>query len=57
MLHARDLPIPADVTLLTDPDEIVFKVSPPRVQEVEAVVAAAPETVPEVETAAESAES
>jgi len=35
-IHARDLPIPDGVTLLTDPDEIVFKVAPPRVQEVEA---------------------
>ncbi len=37
-IHARDLPIPEGVQLLTDPDEIVFKVSPPRVQEVEVVV-------------------
>jgi large subunit ribosomal protein L25 len=35
-IHARDLPIPEGVQLLTDPDEIVFKVSPPRVQEAEA---------------------
>jgi large subunit ribosomal protein L25 len=34
-IHARDLPIPEGVQLLTDPDEIVFKVAPPRVQEVE----------------------
>ncbi len=34
-IHARDLTIPEGVHLLTDPDEIVFKVSPPRVQEVE----------------------
>ena len=36
-IYARDLPIPEGVTLLADPDEIVFKVAPPRVQEVEAV--------------------
>ncbi len=36
-IHARDLVIPDGVQLLTDPDEIVFKVAPPRVQEVEAV--------------------
>jgi large subunit ribosomal protein L25 len=43
-IYARDLPIPEGVTLLADPDEIVFKVSPPRVQEVEVapVVEAAP---------------
>lgn len=34
-IYARDLAIPEGVTLLTDPDEIVFKVSPPRVLEVE----------------------
>ena len=34
-IHARDLSIPEGVHLVTDPDEIVFKVSPPRVQEVE----------------------
>ena len=45
-IHVRDLTVPAGVTLLTDPDEIVFKVAPPRVVEVEAVPvaeAAAPE--------------
>jgi large subunit ribosomal protein L25 len=55
-IHARDLPIPAGVTLLTDPDEIVFKVAPPRVQEAEVVAPAAVEA-PEAEAGAESAES
>jgi large subunit ribosomal protein L25 len=41
-IHVRDLPIPADVTLLSDPDELVARVFPPRVEEV-APVAAAPE--------------
>lgn len=40
-VHVRDLAVPAGVTLLTDPDEVVFKVAPPRVQEVEAAPAAA----------------
>lgn len=40
-IYARDLSIPAGVTLLTDPDEIVFKVAPPRILEVEAVAPAA----------------
>ena len=47
-IHVRDLAIPSDVTLLTDPDEIVAKVQAPRVEveeptaaEVEAEAAAA----------------
>jgi large subunit ribosomal protein L25 len=31
-IHVRDLTIPEDVTLLTDPDEIVAKVQAPRVE-------------------------
>lgn len=58
-IFARDLPIPEGVQLLTDPDEIVFKVSPPRVQEVEAVattVAAAAGESEAGEAATESTE-
>jgi large subunit ribosomal protein L25 len=40
-IHVRDLAIPDDVTLLTDLDEIVAKVAPPRVEEVEPVAEAA----------------
>lgn len=48
-IHVRDLVIPADVTLLTDGDEIVAKVQAPRVEE--------PTVVGEAETAeAEAAE-
>jgi hypothetical protein len=50
-IYARDLPIPDGVTLLADPDEIVFKVAPPRVQEVE--VAPVVEAPAEAEAAAE----
>jgi large subunit ribosomal protein L25 len=32
-IHVRDLDIPADATLLTDGDEVVAKVLPPRVEE------------------------
>ena len=32
-IHVRDLEIPADATLLTDVDEVVAKVLPPRVEE------------------------
>jgi large subunit ribosomal protein L25 len=31
-VHVRDLAIPSDVTLLTDPDEIIAKVQAPRVE-------------------------
>ena len=41
-IHVRDLDIPADATLLTDGDEVVAKVLPPRVEE-EPVVAEAAE--------------
>lgn len=43
VIHLRDLQIPGDVTLLTDPDEIVAKVLPPRVEEVVAAPVAAGE--------------
>jgi large subunit ribosomal protein L25 len=40
MIHVRDLTIPSDVTLVTDPDETVARVLPPRVEvEPEPVVA------------------
>jgi large subunit ribosomal protein L25 len=39
-IHVRDLLVPADVTLLTDPDEVIAKVQAPRVEvEEEPVVA------------------
>ena len=41
-IHVRDLDIPEDATLLTDGDEVVAKVLPPRVEE-EPVVAEAAE--------------
>ena len=40
-IHVRDLTVPSDVTLLTDGDEIVAKVQPPRVEEEPVVVAEA----------------
>jgi large subunit ribosomal protein L25 len=55
VIRLRDLEIPADVTLLTDPDEIVAKVIPPRVEEVVAPpVAEAVEGAPEGEPAVEA---
>ena len=45
-LHVRDLAVPSDVTLLTDPDEIIAKVQAPRVEvEEEPVVAEGEEGV------------
>jgi large subunit ribosomal protein L25 len=49
-LHVRDLVIPGDVTLLTDGEEIIAKVQPPRVEE-EPVVAEAAEGEVEGEAA------
>jgi large subunit ribosomal protein L25 len=53
-LHVRDLSVPSDVSLLTDGDEIIAKVQPPRVEE-EPVVVAEAEAI-EGEEAAELAE-
>ena len=39
-IHVRDLDIPSDVTLLTDPDEVVAKVQQPRVEVEEVPVVA-----------------
>jgi large subunit ribosomal protein L25 len=52
-IHVRDLDIPADATLLTEADEVVAKVLPPRVEE-EPVVAEAEEAA-EGEEGAEGA--
>jgi len=58
MIHVRDLEVPADVTLLTDGDEMIARVMPPRVEVVEVVEVAAVEgaEVPaaEAETSEES---
>ena len=54
VIHVRDLVIPADVTLLTDPDEIVAKVAAPRVEEV-VVAAEAPAVAEAVAAPAEGA--
>src|SRR2546423_5299907 len=51
-IHVRDLAIPPDVTLLTDLDELVARVLAPRVEEVEAPVAAAAPEAAEGEAAA-----
>jgi len=59
-IFVRDLTVPSDVTLLTDPDEIIAKVQQPRVEEEPVVVgeaeAAEGEAAAEAEAAAEGAE-
>ncbi len=57
VLHVRDLPIPSGVTLLTDPDEILAKVLPPRLEELPPVaeVAEVPSTAEAAEATAGSA--
>jgi large subunit ribosomal protein L25 len=45
-LHVRDLEIPGDVTLVTDPGEIAARVLPPRVEEVVEVAETAAEGAP-----------
>jgi len=59
-LFVRDLTVPSDVTLLTDPDEIIAKVQQPRVEEEPVVVgeaeAAEGEAAAEAEAAAGAAE-
>jgi large subunit ribosomal protein L25 len=54
-IHVSDLDIPADAALLTDVDEVVAKVLPPRVEE-EPVVAGAAEGEEVAEGAEEGAE-
>lgn len=47
-LHAQDLPLPAGVTLLAEPERAVATVHPPKVQEEEAAPAAEVAMQPEV---------
>ena len=50
-LHVRDLEVPSDVTLLTDPEEVIAKVQPPRVEVEEEPVVAEGEEAAEGEPA------
>jgi large subunit ribosomal protein L25 len=54
-IHVRDLAIPEDATLLTDGDEVVAKVLPPRVEEEPVVAEAAEGEEAEGEEGAEGA--
>ena len=54
-LHVRDLSLPSDVTVLNDPDEVVARVLPPRVEiEPEAAPAAEGEAAAGAEAGAEA---
>jgi large subunit ribosomal protein L25 len=54
-IHVRDLALPEGATLVTDPDEVVAKVLPPRVVEEEAPAPAEGEEAAEGEEGAEGA--
>lgn len=54
ILHAKDVPLPPNYTLLTDAEEAVVKITPPRVEKAEAV-AEAPAAA-STETASENTE-
>jgi large subunit ribosomal protein L25 len=53
-LHIRDLAVPANLTVLDDPDELVVKIQPPR--KVEAEAGAVEEAAPEGAAPAQAAE-
>jgi large subunit ribosomal protein L25 len=55
-IHVRDLEIPSDVTLLTEPDEIIAKVQAPRIEIEEEPVVAEGEEVEGEEAEGEGAE-
>lgn len=40
VIHAKDVPLPPNFTLVTDPEEAVVKITPPRIEKVEEVEAA-----------------
>ncbi len=40
VLHAKDIPLPPNYTLITDPEEAVVKITPPRIEKVEEAAAA-----------------
>jgi large subunit ribosomal protein L25 len=55
-IHVRDIVVPEGVTILADPDEVIFKVAPPRIQEAEAPAAGEGAEAPEGAGTAEGAE-
>jgi large subunit ribosomal protein L25 len=55
-IHLRDLPLPAGITLLSDPDEVVAKVAAPHVIEEPVAVEAAAEEPAEAEAESKTEE-
>jgi len=55
MLHVSDLQVPERITIVTDADEPLARVQPPRVEEVPVAAEEVVEVVPEGEAAAEAA--
>ena len=41
VIHAKDVPLPPNFTLITEPEEAVAKITPPRIEKVEEVAPAA----------------
>lgn len=56
VIHARDLPIPPDAHLLTDPDEVVVRILPPRIEVEEVAAPSVDETAAEGAVPASGAE-
>lgn len=56
VIHAKDIPLPANYTLIGDPEEAVVKIAPPRAEKVEEVAPApAVEAAPAAAATGESA--
>lgn len=55
VLHAKDVKLPPNFTLVTDPEEAVIKITPPRVEKVEEAAEAPAETAAPAEGEAASA--
>ena len=56
VIHARDVPLPSNYTLITDAEEAVVKIAPPRAEKVEEVEAAPTEAAEAPAAAAEAGE-
>ena len=56
MIHAKDVQLPPNYTLVTDPEEVVVKVEPPRVEKAEEVAEAPAAPAPAAPAAAAGGE-
>jgi large subunit ribosomal protein L25 len=48
ILHAKDVPLPPNYTLATDPEEPIVKIEPPRVEKIPEAVPGLAEETPEM---------